>query len=363
MNLKRQIRRLLAVEALGAFRPVGSCWVLLLAVRGFSLAEIGLAEGFFHVVSFCCEIPSGVAADLMGRRRVMVWSQILFACSALAMIFSRGLAGICAALGCSALGYNLASGTREALLYDSLLQAGEERRYMKLCALDTVIYRLCAAAATLCAGWVLLLGYQKGYGVDLGIILAGAALALGLQEPVVTQAQAERDVTPFSERLKTCLRESARFLWEHPRTALILLFNALVGAGATLLGFYLQDGLPNAGVETALLGPLLLAVGLGGAVGARLSVLLEKWSYRSAVLLSAAGVLAGLALAAAGRAPLMAAGGFLAAFSDDCLQVRTDSDLNAAIPSDQRATLVSVSSMLFSLVMIVLSPLGGALAG
>ena len=143
----------------------------------------------------------------------------------------------------------------------------------------------------------------------------------------------------------------------------MLLFNALVGALATLLGFFLQDGLTAAGAAPALLGPLLLAIGLGGALGARCSVLLQRRSYRTAAACSAAGVALGLLLAATGGLPLMAAGGFLAAFWDDCLQVRTDADLNAAIPSAQRATLVSVSSMLFSLVMVALSPLAGALAG
>lgn len=56
----------------------------------------------------------------------------------------------------------------------------------------------------------------------------------------------------------------------------------------------------------------------------------------------------------------MIAGGFAANVFDDLLQVRTDALLNDQFPSSQRATLLSVSSMCFSLVMIVLSPLAGA---
>ena len=57
----------------------------------------------------------------------------------------------------------------------------------------------------------------------------------------------------------------------------------------------------------------------------------------------------------------MAAGGFLAGLGDDCFQLLTDARLNAMIPSDRRATLISVSSMSFSVVMIALSPLAGLL--
>ena len=42
-SLPRQKRALLALEWSTGFRPAGSVWVLLLALRGFSLVEIGLA--------------------------------------------------------------------------------------------------------------------------------------------------------------------------------------------------------------------------------------------------------------------------------------------------------------------------------
>ncbi|MBR1584591.1 MAG: hypothetical protein IJ662_03525 [Clostridia bacterium] len=55
----------------------------------------------------------------------------------------------------------------------------------------------------------------------------------------------------------------------------------------------------------------------------------------------------------------MTLGGFLAAFADDLIQIRADVELNALVPPAQRATLISVNSLCFSLVMIVLSPLAG----
>ena len=47
---------------------------------------------------------------------------------------------------------------------------------------------------------------------------------------------------------------------------------------------------------------------------------------------------------------------------DDALETLTGSRLNENLPSDQRATLISVSSMAFSLVMIALAPMAGGLA-
>ena len=105
--------------------------MLLLVLRGFSLVEIGLAEAVFHVVSLLCELPSGLLADLMGRKRTLAASHVLFCLSALLMTASEGMGGVCLALAASAMGYNLQSGTREAITYESMLQAGQEADYLK----------------------------------------------------------------------------------------------------------------------------------------------------------------------------------------------------------------------------------------
>ena len=74
-KIKQQLRRLYAVTAISSLQIAGASWVALLAARGFSLAEIGLAEGVFHLVSFLFEVPSGIIADVFGRKKSMVASQ------------------------------------------------------------------------------------------------------------------------------------------------------------------------------------------------------------------------------------------------------------------------------------------------
>ena len=73
------------------------------------------------------------------------------------------------------------------------------------------------------------------------------------------------------------------------------------------------------------------------------------------VLLVATGLLA----EHSGVCLIMALGGFVAAIGDDALQVRTNAILQDMFPSEQRATLTSIESFSFSVIMIVLSPLAG----
>lgn len=57
----------------------------------------------------------------------------------------------------------------------------------------------------------------------------------------------------------------------------------------------------------------------------------------------------------------MILGGFVGSFFDDFIEVHTDIILNEMIPSEQRATLISVNSFMFSIVMIVMSTLMGSI--
>ena len=76
MNIKKQTVRMYLYEAALAFRMVDAVWVIFLLERGFSLAQVGVAEGIFHITSMIFEVPSGMAADLFGRKRTLVLSGI-----------------------------------------------------------------------------------------------------------------------------------------------------------------------------------------------------------------------------------------------------------------------------------------------
>ncbi len=358
-SLARQKRALLALEWSVGFRPAGSIWVLLLALRGFSLVEIGLAEGVFHVVSLCCELPSGLLADVLGRKRTLAASYAMFLASALLMTVSGGLGSVCLALAVSAVGYNLQSGTREAITYESMIQASQEEEYLKFSSLQNGVYRFSDGGAMLLAGATMLLGWQAAYLLDAGIALAGLAAALSLWEPVCPGRE-ERSVSLAS--LPGALKGTIQGAWTLLRTdgtaVRIMLVNALVGAGATLTRFFLQQRVEAATIP-ALLGPSLFVLGLGGGLAGLITGRLNRMSYRRAAALTGLGV-AACALAARGSfLPVLLASGLAAGLLDDGLQLVSDKRLNDRFPSAQRATLVSVSSMAFSVFMIPLSPLFG----
>lgn len=358
LKIKKQIYSLLTVSGLSSFQIAGASWVALLYARGFSMVEIGLAESCFHVASFLFEVPSGVIADVFGRKRSMILSQCMFILSAVGMIFSNSMFGICASLILDALGYNFSSGTREALAFDSLKAVDCEERYLEFSSLEMTIYRIGNASAVLCAGFALLIGYRRAYLWDVVFGVVCLFFSFRLKEVKTVEAQSEGRI---SKRIFLCFRESFSFLIHNFVSLRLMFMNAFVGAGSILTAFYLQAELEQSALPNILLGPALFIISLGGAIGAKLTVKFSKWRYRILYIFCLAGVTSGMLLGISGYVPVMCIGGFFAGFCDNLLEVRTDALLNERFPSSQRATLISVSSLCFSCVMIVLSPVIGYL--
>ena len=359
----KQLRLLYLNTSLGAFQIAGASWVALLAARGFSLVEIGFAESVFHVASLLFEVPSGVISDVFGRKKSMVLSQCMMLVSSLLMLVSDSMAGVLPAMVFSAFGYNFASGTRESLAYETLKAEGREAEYDGYASTDMMLYTFFSSLATLCAGAALALGYRRAYLVDIGLGMVCLMSALRLQDVGYAAAGEEEGKNGTEEtvwkKIFQCFRESVRFLLHSRKAMELILLNAAVGAAATLLRFFLQARLPEQGLPDALLGPALFLMGLGGAAGARLILCCRSWSYGRVFAVSAITVAGCVAAALLPVPAVMVAGGFLSALCDNFLQVRSDVRLNEMVPAGQRATLISVSSLCFSGVMIVLSPLFG----
>lgn len=370
-NIKAQIHKLYTLTMVGYFRIAGASWVALLALRGFSMFEIGMLESIFHIVSSSFEIPSGVVADVFGRKKTMVLASLVSFVSGLFMILSNNFWSVAFAIGFSALSYNLESGTREALAYDSLKFAGQEEKYNKFASTEMMLYRITSSTATLCAGFALWLGYRKAYAFDIVFSLIAIGIACSLSEVSVSNDENTNNKennnpnanknAKIGNRFKNVITESWHFMITNKKARSIMVINALIGAVSTLVLFFLQAKLPLAGLNDALLGPALFVMGLGAAFGAKAAGFFPKLKYKKYIIISSMGVAFAFAMVFTELPYVMILGGFAGSFFDDFIEVRTDIILNEMIPSEQRATLISVNSFMFSIVMIVMSTLMGSI--
>lgn len=361
LKIKKQITGLYLSAVVGNLSLTGA-WVAILAARGYSLAEIGLAETVFHITSLLLEIPSGVLADLFGRKKMLLLSSFLRMVGNVVMILSGNLFMVCLSLAFHAASYNFASGSGDALAYDSLKLVQREAYYEKYASNQLIIYRLCSGVSTMCAGFALLIGHRVAYGTDILMSAIQIGILKTLYEARVSdgeERQQEKLTISVKNALAQCILSSLSFM-KREREAIAFMFaNSFVGAVDILLLFFLQAKLPAAGMPGWALGFALFFMEMGGILGARIILQWGRLQYRTVFAVTAALVLLGVIVEHSGWYLLMMFGGFMAAFADDALQVRTNTILQDMFPSEQRATLISMESFTFSVIMVVLSPLAG----
>lgn len=363
LNLKKQLACIYTSDFFSGLRITDAVWVALLAARGFSLWEIGLAESVYHIVSLFCEVPSGMAADLLGRRKTLLSGGVLTVTCNLLMAFAPNLFTICLAMGLNALAMTMFSGTFTALVYDSLKTEGREDEYIQVSANSSQISMLANAIGSLASLLKRFLGFAGFYLLSAAFEgVSTAALAL-MEEPIVTKAQASRGkqtLRALPEQFRQLVRDSLHVLHTCPMAVKLIASSALISVPSYLTKMFLQQRLVELGWPTELLFLPLLLGGLacvaGTEIGRRVRCRSMRRLYTACALLCGVGtLLVGTAPAWGGILGMMLVQGVLEVYL-----LHESQKLNDAIPSDQRATLISVDGMAYSLLMIPASPLVGA---
>ena len=394
MNIKKQTFLLYLYDLLISFRLIDTVWVLFLLDRGYTLAQVGIAEGVFHITSMLFEIPSGMFADLFGRKKTLLLSGTAGILSSFFMALDGWSGWIYFGMICSALAFNLASGTQEAIVYDSLLEGKCEDRYKKVWANMSVIGRVAQAAACAASPIAIAMGYRYTYLV-MGILGCGTVLsAAGMKEPVLnsekcpeslksreTEGEAiekttgkvagkisradhrdirVNDLWDIIKKVRQHIIDTAIFIREHPRTMCKLLADAAVACPCYLLMMYLQNHLVECGWPKAWIGMPILLIPLAGAIGAWIAAKNKSSLFRAMLVCGIAG---GIGTCLAGSKILLVtlSGACIARMCEGFSEIIVSENTNREFTSEQRATLVSIDSMFYSVLMVVASPLTGVI--
>lgn len=349
------IRRFYLYQLVTRTEFTGGIWILYLTSRGFSLSQIGLAESAFHLAPVLLELPSGSFADLIGRRWSLAIGALLVAMSAALLFIAPSFWVVLVAMFLNGASYSFRSGADQAYLYDAL---GEQR------ASFTGILGKLIGASYLVGGATLWIGaslsdisYAWPYGLAVGAGLAGVWLAASLIEPPRREGDDHR---PSATQH---IRDVAATLRQRPRVTAMLIFSGGFWVAGTIAYLYLQAAFSDRGLSNSTIGLIIGAALLVSAAGAAVAGRAERiGTFRQQLVVL--GVLAGLGVVglAAGSIWLATAAYLASNVVIGLLEPLMYAWFNRQMPSEQRATLLSAESWIFSLTMIVAFPLGGWLA-
>lgn len=363
IDLEKNIKRNVKIDYVYCFMKnfdiSSAIWVLYMVYKGLPLWQIGIAEGIFHVASFLFEVPSGALADLFGRKNTIIAGRICSALSAIINLFSNNIFGFSIGFIISALGYNLNSGSEEALVYDSLKQVNCEKEYLRVNSKLNLIIEISQGISTFIGGLLAEYSYVYCYVTVIIISLLSLVPALMFKEPLKDKTDKDAgEKISIKRHFKVCYE----ILKNNREIIKILIYFPVVFTFDTVVYFYGQQYFSILGFNKIEISLIMLLSGVFSCLGAIscekvISILGNKTKYMASILM-------GISIVMISGKNIVISVIFFAImnYANAILYPIQSSSLNNLIPSSQRATIISIDSMIFSLAMICIFPICGLFA-
>ncbi len=337
-------------------------WVVFLQGRGMELSQIGTLDAIGWVLMALAEVPTGAIADRFGRKVSLAMGAALYAVAMFA--FTAQVMSPVFVFGYLlwTTSNTLFSGAETAFLYDTLVAAGRKDEFEKLSGRTNAIVQGAQAVGSL--GGALLASYDMVlcFTVAGGLSVLAALLALSFKEPPLQDEGAGGEAAPtFAQTIGSALRIMAG----RPAVRYLVIFGAVLSVFPFLLTYTLfQPYASTVGLPVALLGIAVLlnrgAAILGSSMAHRISQKLGGPAVIAggSILL----VLSQVFLAAVPAVPTIVLFLVVAAVSS-LIRPPLSAALNEAIPSSQRATVLSLQSLIWTLLLAVVEPIVMATGG
>ncbi len=322
---------------------------LYLLSRGLDLFEINCVLAVYLITSFVFEVPTGALADLAGRKTSFLLSCVIRMGAFALYFFAHGFVDCVIAEGIDAVGTTLASGALDAWAVDSIRAEGGGQATDRFFTRAQMIARSVMIFSGLAGGYIAQRNIAMPWLVAAaGFAVTGVVAAIFMREyPVLAAPGARRE-----RSLLRTVREGLATVRRTPVLLLLCVLTLAVAFGTMPVNMTWQPRMQAlTGEGTWLMGWIWALVNVATiAGGALIPRLLGQ--YRREHVLMVVTVLRGGMLAVAGLVTtfvpalmgiLMMEIGF--GLSEPVLQAW----MNEHIEPEQRATVLSVRAMCFTL--------------
>jgi len=304
---------------------------------------VTLLQAIFCLLVVVLEVPSGYAADRLGRKRVILLGSIASALGAAIYVIAHGWSWFLASEVCFAFGISMVSGANSAWLYDLLLENGQESRYEELWGRSQAYSMGGYAVLSVCGGVLYELHDRAPFW--LGGILMGLAVlcAVCLEGDAPDEHRSEERGGAAPASMVEILR---RNLLSNRSLVRLLVGSALVFAATQVGLWFYQPYMVLCGVRPRWFGLVFASFHVVAGAASHRSAKLDSWFDRlpfgagPLLVLAASHLGMGIAAGMAGL-PFM----YLQQVVRGWLVVSLSRRVNEVVASSERATLLSFVSI------------------
>ncbi len=250
--------------------------------RGMTVQMVVYCEIIYAVAILLFEIPSGILADKIGRKKLVVISCILQCFEFFTLVYANNFWHFAIITFSSGIGSALSSGAFNALLYDSLKCGNRESELERICGTMNAMDFAAALIAALCGGYLAFrFGFTFNYWLSTGSALLTVIGSLLLYEPL-TQITVERRIT-----YRQIITTAFSFFQSNINVFKICMNAIVIAACVVYIDEFWQLYLEHISFPVIYFGIVLSVICIGSILGSMLSTKLLKYWKRTNVLIGA----------------------------------------------------------------------------
>jgi len=338
--------------------------MLFYGYKGVNMGDFFLIQGICCIAIFILEVPTGYISDIFSRKNTILLGAIAWIIGYLFLIFGYGFTTILTGELCFALAISLMSGTIEAYLYDLLKKRHKEGSFHKKYAKMKTLSNLTIMVGALSGAFL----YQfigptaPLWATVIGLMITATILILLPDVPESKRIVAENK----SKWQDIC--DISKYALKHQELKWLMLFPAFYGTMTLILMWGLQSVMITKNVPVFMFSVVMSA-------NAFMRVIWSGFSSKALEKLNLSGILVLQSIVIT----IAAIGASIAEYTNNigvyvCLflmilgsssvvlsNITSSVLINHRIKSDERATILSVGSMVnrifWSIGMIGLKPL------
>lgn len=347
--MKRNLYVMYAIALLQGMVFYGPIATLYRQAQGVTVFQITVIESISLGLEILLEVPWGIAADRIGYKKTMVFCSGLYFVSKIVFWKATGFAGFLMERILLSVVFSGFSGVDSSIIY---LSGNESQKAFG-------IYNSMGMAGLLIAAGVFSLVVRDNYALAglLTVISYGIAalLSLGLTEVKGTAAE-----NVPSEPFKITLKE---VLGNRPLLLFLIAVAFLSEAHQTITVFLNQLQYTRCGMSSASIGLVYIAATMLGLLGVYSSAVTKRMGARKSLFLFCVpAALACFLLARTQYAAASVAGILTLRLSDTLFQPFQAEIQNRQIQTENRATALSINSMIVNCIAIGTNLVFGALS-
>ena len=322
---------------------------------GLSVAEVMLVQAAFGGALALLEFPSGYLADRIGYRRTMIVASLVAIVSWSVYCFAIGFWSVVLAEVLMGASLSLVSGTNSAMLYESLEDRGRAGDFALWFGRSRFFGQLAEGSAALIAGLLFATSALLPFQLMVVVWCINLGIALAMVEPCYAKHTPEKPTAHVRKLIEFVVRGA-------PRLRALFAVGVLIGVANFIPVWLVQLYARDAEVPVSWLGPIWAVANYVVALGSLAS---ERVGRRVGIVNVLAGCCGLIALGYFGMGLTHAWWGFAFYFAFNLSRGLSGPLLAHAeqevIPSGDRASLVSMRSLLFRVTFILLGPAAGLL--